>query len=30
MQMAESTVINDDQGLEREADVMGEKATRFT
>ncbi len=30
MQMEEGTAINDDQGLEQEADVMGEKATRFT
>jgi len=30
MQMAEGTAINDDQGLEREADVMGEKAACFT
>ena len=30
MQMAEGTVINDDQGLEQEADVMGEKAARYT
>ena len=29
MQMAEGTAINDDQGLEHEADVMGAKAAQF-